>query len=164
MTQGRHAIVVLALAVAACSPPESEMTPSGDSADSVPADLAAIVADSAPGIAITSGELNASGNQFEVTGTMPNGDEVEVDMVQMNGAWAVLEIQRDIPWSSVPAQVRETAAAAPDAFEPVRVIESTQVEDGSLVYELFRPRDANAPPRGPDLEVRWHEGRAEALP
>jgi len=130
----------------------------------VSADIAAAVSAAVPDITIVGGELNASGNQFEVTGTLPNGDEVEVDMVQSNGAWTVDEVQRDIEWSTVPEPVRAAAAAVPDSFVPVRVIESTQAADGSIVYELFRATEDGTPARGPALEVRWHEGSAEVLP
>ena len=159
MTNVQYAFIPLALAAAACSPPASETTQPQGAASSVPADIAARASAAAPGITITGGELG--NNQYEVSGTLPNGDEIEIDLVQSNGAWTVLEIQRDIAWSTVPEPVRAEAAAAPDSFEPVRVIESTQAEDGSIVYELFR---AGAPPGGPDMEVRWHEGSAEVLP
>ena len=85
-------------------------------------------------------------------------------MVQSNGAWTVDEIQRDIAWSTVPEPVRAVAVAAPDSFEPIRVIESTQAADGSIVYELFRATADGSPSRGPAMEVRWHEGSAEVMP
>ena len=150
------AAVALAFATAASAQPSPESP--------VSAGVAAAVSAAVPDITIVGGELNASGNQFEVTGTLPNGDEVEVDMVQSNGAWTVDEVQRDIEWSTVPEPVRAAAAAVPDSFEPVRVIESTQAADGSIVYELFRATEDGTPARGPALEVRWHEGSAEVLP
>ena len=150
------AAAALAFATAANAQPSPESP--------VSADIAAAVSASVPDITIVGGELNASGNQFEVTGTLPNGDEVEVDMVQSNGAWTVDEVQRDIEWSTVPEPVRAVAAAVPDSFEPVRVIESTQAADGSIVYELFRATEDGSPSRGPALEVRWHEGSADVLP
>jgi hypothetical protein len=175
MLKVQYALAVLALATAACSPPASETTtspnesatttPSQPAASAVPADIAAAVSAAAPGIKITSGERDDANNEYEVTGTMPNGDEVEFDMVQSNGSWAVLEIQRDVPWSSVPEPVRAAAAATPNAFEPARVIESKQAADGAVVYELFpaQPQSGGGP-GGPMMEVRWHEGKAEVLP
>ena len=74
------------------------------------------------------------------------------------------EIQRDIAWSTVPEPVRAVAGAVPDSFEPIRVIESTQAADGSIVYELFRATADGSPSRGPALEVRWHEGSAQVMP
>ena len=163
MQATRKSVALAALATAACSPPASETTQTEASVSPVAADVAAVVSTAVPDIAITSGELNASGDQYEVTGTLPNGDEIEVDMVQSNGAWTVLEIQRDIVWSSVPEPARAAAAAAPDSFEPVRVIESTQAADGSIVYELFREMEDGSPSQGPAMEVRWHEGSAEVM-
>ncbi|MYF68691.1 MAG: hypothetical protein F4181_01355 [Proteobacteria bacterium] len=148
----------------ACSPVASQTTQTEASESPVSADIAALVSAAVPDIAIIGGELNASGNQYEVTGTLPNGDEIEVDMVQSNGAWTVDEIQRDIAWSTVPEPVRAVAVAAPDSFEPIRVIESTQAADGSIVYELFRATADGSPSRGPAMEVRWHEGSAEVMP
>ena len=165
MIKIQYAFIALALAAAACSPPAPETTqqPEGG-ASAVPQNIAAIASAAVPGITIISGELSAGDDQYEVTGTLPNGDEIELDMVQLNGAWTVLEIQRDVPWSSVPGPVRAAAAAAPGSFEPVRVIESTQAADGSVVYELFRAAEPGTPSRGPAMEVRWHEGNATLIP
>lgn len=164
MTKVQYAFIALALAAAACSPPAPEATQPEVAASPVPENVAALVSAAAPGITITSGELSAGNDQYEVTGTLPNGAEVEIDMVQSNGAWTVLEIQRDVAWSSAPEPVRAAAAAAPDSFEPVRVIESTQAADGSVVYELFRAAQGASPSGGPAMEVRWHQGRAELIP
>jgi hypothetical protein len=164
MTRFQSALLALALAAAACSPPDSETTQPEAGASSVPADVAAVASAAAPGMTITSGELSEGNDEYEVTGMLPNGDEIELDMVQSNGAWTVLEIQRDVAWSSVPEPVRAAAAAAPDSFEPVRVIESRQTADGSVVYELFRATGDGSPTGGPAMEVRWHEGRAEVIP
>ena len=164
MQATREFIAMAAMAIAVCSPAASQTTQTEASNPPVSAEVAALVSAAVPDIAIIGGELNASGNQYEVTGTLPNGDEIEVDMVQSNGAWTVDEVQRDIAWSSVPEPVRAAAAAAPDPFEPVRVIESTQAADGSIVYELFRAMADGSPSRGPAMEVRWHEGSAEVMP
>ena len=161
MQATKELIALAALATAVCSP---LATVTAQTESPVPADIAELVSAAVPDIAITGGELSASGNQFEVTGTLPNGDEVEVDLVPSNGAWTVDEIQRDIEWSTVPEPVRAAAAAEPDSFEPIRVIESTQAADGSIVYELFRATADGSPSRGPAMEVRWHEGSAEVMP
>jgi hypothetical protein len=158
----RYALAVVALVAPACSPPASETTPE-TAASAVPAEIAAAVSAAAPGITITRGEADDANNEYEVTGTMPGGDEVEFDMVQSNGEWTVLEIQRDVAWSSVPEPVRAAAAAAPNPFEPARVIESRQPADGSIVFELFPPQRQDGSPGGPLLEVRWHEGKAAVV-
>jgi len=164
MTKVQYALTALALAAAACSPPASETTPPQAAASAVPTEIAAVASAATPGITITNGEFNASNTEYEVTGTMPNGDEIELDLVQSNGAWTVLEIQRDVAWSSVPEPVRAVATAAPNSFEPVRVIESKQASDGSVVYELFPAEDQDGSPGGgPAMEVRWHDGKAAVI-
>ena len=168
MTMIRYALTALALAAAACSPPASETTPEATqpqaAASAVPAEIAAVASAATPGISITNGELNAGQNEYEVAGTMPNGDEIELDLVQANGAWTVVEIQRDVAWASVPEPVRAAAAAAPNSFEPVRVIESTQAEDGSVIFELFAAQAQDGSPAGgPAMEVRWHDEKAEVI-
>lgn len=164
MSMMRYASTVLALAATACSPPASETTQPEGAASPVPADIAAVAAAAAPGIAITGGERSGGDDDYEVTGILPDGEEIELDMVQSDGAWSVLEIQRDVAWSSVPEPVRAAAAAAPESFEPVRVIESTQAADGSVVYELFRADEEGRPTGGPAMEVRWYQGSAELVP
>lgn len=164
MTKVQYALTALALAAAACSPPASETTPPQAAASAVPAEIAAVVSVATPGITITNGELNAGNNEYEVAGTMPNGDEIELDLVQSNGAWTVLEIQRDVAWSSVPEPVRAAATAAPNSFEPVRVIESKQAGDGWVIFELFSAEDQDGSPAGgPAMEVRWHDEKAAVI-
>ena len=164
MIDFRYAFLALALATAACSPPASDSTQAQSEVAGVPAEIAEVALAAMPDVNITGGELNPGNGEFEIVGTLPNGDEVEFDMVQSSGDWAVLEIQRDIAWSTVPEPVRAVAGAQPDAFEPARVIESTQGADGSIVYELFRATEDGSPASSLALEVRWHEGNAEALP
>ena len=169
MTKIHYTLTALALAAAACSPPASETTPAATpppaTAAAVPAEIATVASAAVPGISITGGEMNAGQTQYEVTGTMPNGDEIELDLAQANGTWTVEEIQRDVAWASVPEPVRAAAAAAPKPFEPVRVIESKQPSDGAIVYELFAaPPQGGTPTGGPALEVRWLNEKAELLP
>jgi len=64
-------------------------------------------------------------------------------------------VQRDIPWAEAPAPVIAAARAAPDAFEPVRVIESKQ-EDGTVIYELFAAGKSDEPA----AEIDWKDGKA----
>ena len=164
MIKLRSAFIGLPLVAAACSPPASETTPPQGAASAVPQEIAAVAAAAAPGITITSGELDATNNEYEVVGTTPSGDEIELDLVQSSGAWTVLEIQRDVPWSSVPEPVRAAASAAPNSFEPVRVIESKQPKDGSVIYELFSAADQGGTAAGgPAMEVRWHDGKAAVV-
>lgn len=81
-----------------------------------------------------------------------------MDLLQEGEGYRIVEIQRDIPWFEAPESARSAVAASEDAFEPVRVIESTQT-DGAVIYELF----AEGKPDKPSLEVRVVDGSAEIL-
>ncbi len=160
------AIACLA-ALAACSPPANEIpsaeVPAAEAplTNAVDPIVSAVALASVPGLTITGGELDAEDGEYEVQGTTANGAEVELDLVQSNGVWTVAQIQRDVDWASAPENVRAAAAAALDAFEPVRVIESTQVVDGAVFYQLFDADDAHG---HPSREVRLFEGEAAVMP
>ncbi|HVI32549.1 hypothetical protein [Phenylobacterium sp.] len=125
-------------------------------AHTVPADVAAAVKKAMPQMTISEAELKARDGRryYDVEGRLPDGSEIELDMLQTPQGWEVVEIQRDIAWASAPAPVRAAAGRA----EPVRVIESRQT-DGTVIYELF----AQGQPKDPALEVRWRDGKAELL-
>lgn len=94
---------------------------------------------------------------FDVEGERADGSEIELDILYADGVAEVVEIQRDLAWSDVPATVREAALSA-GAGEPVRIIESVQT-DGSIIYELF----AAGQPSDPAMEVKTSEGKVEVL-
>lgn len=125
-------------------------------ADTVPADVAAAVKKAMPQMTISEAELKERDGRryYDVEGTLPDGSEIELDMLQTPQGWEVVEIQRDIAWASAPVPVRAAAGRA----EPVRVIESRQT-DGTVIYELFAPGQ----PKDPALEVKWRDGKAELL-
>ncbi len=110
-----------------------------------------------PGMKIAETERKERGGRifYDVEGTRPDGSPVELDLIEEAGTYRVVEMQRDIAWADAPAPVKAVAAAAPDAFTPARVIESTQ-EDGTIVYELFAPGKADEPA----AEVNWKDGKA----
>ena len=97
---------------------------------------------------------------FDVGGTLPDGSEVEFDIVEEGGRWRVVETQRDIEFAAAPEPVRRAAAKQDSAFRPTRVIESSQA-DGVVIYELFGP--AGGDPQGRKLEVKWDGARADIL-
>jgi len=76
---------------------------------------------------------------YDVEGGLPDGSELEFDILMRPAGPEIVETQRDIAWADAPESVR---AAAP-GVAPARVIESTQT-DGMVIYELFaleRPAD-----------------------
>jgi len=84
---------------------------------------------------------------------LPDGAEIEFDLLETGGAWKIVETQRDIAWAATPQPVRDAAVKAVPKVAPVRVIESTQ-DDGTVIYELF----AEGQPKTPSLEVSWKKG------
>ena len=172
----RLASLVLAtgvIALAACNPAEPEapadaaapgaapataITPTA--AADIPEAVRAAVLAARPGMTIAEAELKEREGRryYDVEGTV-DGAEVELDLLETPQGWQVVEIQRDIPWATVPAGVSAAAGQARAGFVPVRIIESTQAADGAVIYELF----AEGQPATPALEVRVKDGRTEVL-
>ena len=111
-----------------------------------------------PGEAET--ETREGRRYYDVGGTLPDGSEVEFDIMEEAGAWKVVEVQRDIDLAAAPAPVREAASAHDAAFKPTRVIESDQ-GGGTIIYELFGPEGGN--PQGRKVEIKWQGSKAEVL-
>ena len=157
----RH--IALGLAAALCLGTGGALAASGQAkvagADLPPA-VAEAVAKAMPGMTVSEAEPKEREGRryYDVEGRTADGQEIELDLLEEGGAWRVVEIQRDIPWSAAPAPVRTAAAGASKRFEPARVIESRQT-DGSTVYELFAPGE----PKTPAVEVMLRDGRAQVL-
>lgn len=148
------------LFAAACTPPaQNAEAPAGSAAQGVDPQIAQVVTAAMPGVTITNGAADEEG-EYEVTGTL-NGWEYEFDLMGPDGGWRVVEIQRDIAWADVPAAVRAAVAAAPNAFEPARAIESRQPQPGDalVIYEIFAPGNPDAPA----MEVRFQDGEAAIM-
>jgi hypothetical protein len=129
-------------------------------AANLPPELLSVVNSALPGMQIDGAERKEREGRvyYDVEGKRSDGSEVELDVLQEGSQYQIVEIQRDIPWPEAPEVARTAAASSEKAFEPVRVIESTQT-DGSVVYELF----AAGVPDKPSLEVRVTDGKAEVL-
>lgn len=134
-------------------------TPSATSI--VPDDVRAAALAVRPGMTITEAELKEREGRryYDVEGTMPDGAEIELDMLETPQGWQVVEIQRDIVWADAPDSVRAAAAAKRPGFVPVRVIESAQADGSAVIYELF----AEGQPATPALEVIVKDGQASVL-
>jgi hypothetical protein len=96
---------------------------------------------------------------YDLEGRLPDGSELELDLTLADGAWAVVEVQRDIALERVPGGAREALETERPEWQPHRIIESDQ-GDGMIIYEFFGPG-----PAGEDLkvEVKWEGGVAEVL-
>lgn len=153
-----------AFALAACTQPAQVVPPDSVeavAAAEVPADVAVAALAALPGFTIAEAERKERDGRvyYDVEGARSDGAEVELDLLQTEQGWRVVEIQRDVAWADAPANVRAAAQAAPNAFTPVRVIESTQSESGAVIYELF----AEGRPEAPSMEVRLVNGSAEVM-
>lgn len=156
----------LAVFVLGACAPEPAQVAAPDRVDAVeagdvPAEVAALAQQTIPGFRVTEAERKERDGRvyFDVEGVDAAGAEVELDMLQTADGWVVVETQRDIAWADAPSEVRAAAAGAPNAFEPVRVIESTQTEDGAVIYELFAAGRAEAP----SMEVRVANGAVNVM-
>lgn len=156
------------IVAAACSPapaptPDAPPAPTSITPTAVadlPEAVRAAVLAARPGMIILEAELKERDGRryYDVEGTL-DGAGLELDLLETPTGWQVVEIQRDLAWTAVPASVQAATATARAGFTPVRIIESTQADDGSVIYELF----ADGQPATPALEVRVREGRAEVL-
>jgi len=137
----------LALALASCSAPaapDAEITDM--TAEELPQEVRALSEAAAEGFVISEVQKKVRDGRtyFDVEGTLPDGGEIEFDILMTPAGPEIVEIQRDLAWSDVPEAVR---AAAP-GIQPARVIESTQT-DGTIIYELFAP----GAPVDPSMEI-----------
>ena len=75
---------------------------------------------------------------YDVEGELPNGDEIEFDVLMTESGPKVVEIQRDIEWEVTPKNVQDVIGKANiDKLDIVRVIESQQAESDTIIYEIF---------------------------
>jgi hypothetical protein len=163
----RKAMIIAALLGAACSPEpasnETEMSGKTEVAlADVPAEVLAAARAAQPEMTPVSAETETRDGRryYDVEGTLPDGSEIELDIMEEGGSWQVVETQRDIAFAAAPQPVRDAAAAADAGFAPTRVIESVQA-DGIVIYELFGPGPEG--PRARKIEVKWDGARAELL-
>lgn len=150
--------VVCALALALASFAETKVTPVA--AKDLPAAVVSAIKAVAPAMVIKEAELKEREGRryYDVEGVMPDGSEIEFDLLEKDNRWQIVETQRDIAWRDAPKLVRDAAAASGKTITPVRVIESTQ-SDGMVIYELF----AAGKPKEPSMEVSLKDGRAKVL-
>ena len=161
-------ISTLVLSVAACGGPESsegrKVDASGKEAtdlDALPAEVLAVAKASQPELTVSEAEYETrDGNEYyDVGGTMPDGSELELDMTKIDGAWTVVETQRDIGMELVPGRVGELLSGKFPEWQPERIIESDQ-GDGVIVYEFFGKTESGADTK---IEIKWVESQAELL-
>jgi hypothetical protein len=128
----------------------------------VPPEVLQVALVAEPKLEVTEAETETRDGRryFDVGGTLPDGSEIEFDIMEEKGRWRVVETQRDIAFSAAPAAVREASAVHDKSFAPTRVIESKQ-QDGLTIYELYGPERGNA--QGRKVELKWDGRQAEVL-
>ena len=97
---------------------------------------------------------------YDVEGELPNGDEIEFDVLMTESGPEIVEIQRDLDWEAVPLMARAAVEDVnTDGLAVVRIIESRQTDE-SIIYEIF----VDGHPSDPRFEVRVKDGTAKVLP
>lgn len=124
--------------------------------DQVPAPVLAAARAARPGFvpAEAESETREGRRYFDIEGRLPDGREIEFDIMEENGAWRVVETQRDIAFADSPSAVQAAARAHNPALAPTRVIESTQA-DGLIIFEVYQGERK--------VEVRWDGREARVL-
>jgi hypothetical protein len=114
--------------------------------EEIPAEVRALAHGAAEGFRISEVQkkIRDGRTYYDVEGELPDGSELEFDILMTPAGPEIVETQRDIAWADAPESVR---AAAP-GVAPARVIESTQT-DGMVIYELF----ARGRPADPAIEI-----------
>lgn len=169
----RTLLLAFCAGLAACGQPDAgtneaapaKVATSGKSKvalDQVPAEVLQAAMRVRQGVTVTEAEAETREGRryFDIAGTLPDGSEIEFDIMEEGGSWRVVETQRDMPFAEVPEPVRAASAKADAKFAPTRVIESTQ-QDGIVIYELFGP--AGGDPQGRKVEIKWDGSKAEML-
>ncbi|HKX57556.1 MAG TPA: hypothetical protein VJN01_15710 [Xanthomonadales bacterium] len=127
----------------------------------IPQPILELVSERSPGFKPGEAESEIRNGQtyYDIEGETASGDELEFDITQIDGQWAIVETQRDIAWEVAPAAVRDSLKAAAPDFLLRRIIESDQ-GDGVVIYEFFGSQDGAPETK---LEVRYADGAAELL-
>ncbi|MBI1400243.1 MAG: hypothetical protein GC148_08960 [Hyphomonas sp.] len=140
-------------ALAACAtPPTTGVVITNIAVDETPAEVRALAVGAVKGFVIAEVQKKVRDGRtyYDVEGELPDGSELEFDILMTAAGPQIVETQRDLDWSAVPVAVRAAAEAAAPGLSPVRVIESTQT-DGTVIFELFAP----GAPSDPAIEVSW---------
>lgn len=154
-------LAALVACLAACeTPAASGVEITHLTAADLPGDVRALAEGAAQGFVIkeVQKKVREGRTYYDVEGTLPDGGEIEFDILVTNSGPMIVETQRDVEWADVPGAVRQAAHAAAPGIAPIRIIESLQT-DGTVIYELFAP----GAPSDPAMEVSLTNGVAKVL-
>jgi len=128
----------------------------------IPVDVIAVAKEARPDLEFKEASRINRNNTvyYDIEGEDATGAEIELDIVQAGDSWKVVEVQRDIRMTSVPAMVAAELEKNVPGVAPDRIIESLQTGDQSYVYEFFT-QDADG--KEAKYEVSYAEGIASFL-
>ena len=118
----------------------------------VPADVRSVVMSASPDFEMEEvvKKVRDGRTYFDVEGELPNGDEIEFDVLMTDSGPEIVEIQRDLLLTAVPKPVRDVLDEGnSDDLKVVRVIESRQAGGDIIIYEFF----VDGHPSDPRFEV-----------
>ena len=129
--------------------------------DNVPSAVLDLLSKHSPGFQPEAAEYEVRDGRvyYDIEGPGPDGREVEFDLTRIDGAWTVVETQRDIEPGAAPAAVQGQLKKEFPNFRPRRLIESDQ-GSGIIIYEYFGPAADGSDTK---IEVRYEAGEAEIL-
>lgn len=163
-----HRILLAALAgisLCACAE-ENAGTPrveKGETAlEDVPAAVIALAEAANEGGTLSEAEYEIKNGReiYDIGGVTAGGEEIEFDIGRSEGgAWEILETQRDIATSALPAAVAAELASGNGDLAVTRIIEGT-LPDGRVVYEIYGTR-----PDGEEtqIEIMVENGEVRTL-
>jgi hypothetical protein len=144
-------LMSLALAFSACSgtsaSDEAKEITTEISLQDLPASVKTLVTEAQPDFVISEVLKKERGSRvyYDVEGELSDGSELEFDVLMQATGPEIVEIQRDLDWSSVPEPARKLVENAKNPNDRVgRVIESKQT-DGAIIYEVFLEGDSSNP-------------------
>lgn len=100
-------------------------------------------------------EIKHGKHYLDIEGIDAAGNEVEFDMLQKEGAWTIVEVQRDLTLEQCPKAVLDVLPK----IEPRRIIESDQTT-GVVIYEFYTVAKNGDEAK---YEVKLENNKAELL-
>jgi len=135
---------LLSSALIGCSAPDSQRVSADEiteiALNEVPMDVRTVVMTTSPEFNMVEvvKKLRDGRTYFDVEGELPNGDEIEFDVLITVEGPQIVEIQRDLLLEDVPQPIRDVLDTGnTDKLKVVRVIESRQADGDTIIYEFF---------------------------
>jgi hypothetical protein len=159
----RRRLSISALMLAACAPtPQAANTKNVAELPRAPAEAIEIVNAQIPDFIVTNAE--PSGELHFVIEGKAEGSAFIVQLANVNAAWGVLAVRREMAWTDVPVAVRSALLdlqnATRDIYTPQRAVEVRNAQDDRVLYEVYDPL---APPDRPIL-ISLVDNHAVVLP